>query len=524
MPARWVHIGLLALAPLVFAVIGVALGKKTGWDLHNYHWYNPFAWLTNRLDVDVGVGHHATYYNPLADVPLYLLGSSLPSWTVGLFLGGVTGIVVALLGAIAYQTLQLRSDAQRLLAATAMALLGASGAGAWQEIGDPANDIPAAIGIFAALWLLLARSERLSVFDSFAVRTVVIAGALCGMSVGLKLTTAPFAVGLVGAMLCIDGAFKVRLARTAAFGAAALCGMLICAGFWLWRMWEFSGNPLFPYFNDLFKSPLILTENYRDLNFRPQGIGEYLLFPFLFSADSHHVSESAFRDLRIAAVYVLLPLVTIFMAGKKVRADLIEPSKAKLLFVFATLAYFAWVSVFGIYRYLIPLEMLAPLLIACAIALFPLARTMRLVGFVVAMTSLQLAVQVDLSDRQSWNGPYVQVDVPVIQDAESTMVLMTGHEPMSYVIPYFPRAIPFVRIDSWLVHGSDRTTGLARTMRKRVAAHSGPLWVLFAPLETQAMLAALNNYDLALRSGTCRPVTSNVGIALAFCRVDKVAA
>jgi len=521
MQTTWLRIGALALAPLLFAIIGVALGKKTGWDLHNYHWYNPFAWLTNRLDMDVGVGHHATYYNPLSDVPLYLIGSSMPSWAVGLFLGGVAGIVVALLGAIAYQVLPLRNARQRLAGAITLALLGAIGAGAWQEIGDPANDIPAAIGIFAALWLLLAHSERLGRLNLSALRTIALAGLLCGMSVGLKLTTAPFAVGLVGVALCIAGSFKTRVVRTAAFGTASLCGMLLCAGFWMWHMWEFSGNPLFPYFNDIFKSPLILTENYRDLNFRPASLGEYLLFPFLFAADSHHVSESGFRDLRIAALYVLLPLATAFLVGKKIRTDLVAPSKAKMLFLFAALAYFAWVSVFGIYRYLIPLEMMAPLLMACAIALLPLEKTVRVAAFFVAIVALQLMVKVDLSDRQSWSGRYVQVDVPTVQDPERTMVLMTGHEPMSYVIPYFPRDIPFVRIDSWLVHGSDRTTGLARSMRKRVAAHAGPLWVLFAPLETQAMLDALRHYDLALRSGTCRPVTSNVGIALALCQVDK---
>jgi len=514
-PLPRINLALLALAPVLFAVLGVALGKKTGWDLHNYHWYNPFALLNDRFAMDVGVGHHATYYNPLSDVPLYLIGSWLPSWTVGAFLGAMAGVAVALLGAIAYQALRLHNDFYRSMAAAGLALLGAIGAGAWQEIGDPANDIPAAIGIFAALWLLLSRSERLIAPDRASLRIVALAGALCGMSVGLKLTTAPFALGLIAVAACIGGGFKVRFTRTTLFGIGALFGMLACSGFWMWRMWEFSGNPLFPYFNDIFKSPLILADNYRDLNFRPKDIVEYLMFPFLFSSDSHHVSESSFRDLRVAALYVLLPIAAVFMLGKPVRDDIVDVRKAKLLFVFAAVSYFAWSAVFGIYRYLIPLEMIAPVLIACVAALLPMPGR-RFALFAAVVVSLQLFVRVDLSDRQSWRGPYVQVHVPPLATTNN-MVLMTGHEPMAYVIPSFPREIPFVRIDSWLVHGSDRTTGLARSMRARVAAHTGSLWVLFAPLETQAMLDALRNYDLALRPDSCRPVTSNVGVTLALC-------
>lgn len=507
--------GLLAAAPLLFAVISLILGKKTGWDFHNYHWYNPFALLTGRFYTDVGVGHHATYYNPLPDVPLYLIGSTLPPWAVGIFLGALAGIAVALVGLIAYETLTLRDERKRIGAASAVALLGAIGAGAWQEIGDPANDITAAIGIFASLWIMLARHERTS------LRLIAFAGALCGAAVGLKLTTAPFALGLLAVALCYGGTFKTRLLTTLAFGVSAFIGMLICGGFWMFRLWEFSGSPLFPYFNDVLKSPLILDESYRDLNFRPDSWREFVLFPFLFAMDSLHVSEASFRDVKIAVLYVLLPVMWLLLLTKKVQLDVVAVPKFKLLLIFSAVSYFSWAAVFGIYRYLIPLEMMAPLLIAASVALLPIPN--RLIVFAVAMLAMQSLTRVDLSDRQAWNEPYVEVDAPAWREASGAMVLMTGYEPMSYVIPSFPRDVPFLRIDGWLVHGSDRATGLARRMRERVAAHTGPLWVLFAPMESQAMMSALQHYELDLHADSCRTIASNIGNALQFCQVSKPA-
>src|SRR5215831_12211687 len=102
---RRLHLGLLAAAPIVFAAIALAMGKKTGWDFFNYHWYNPYALLNDRFGFDAVVGHNATYYNPIADVPLYFLVSYGPAWLGGIFLGAMTGITVALVGVLAFQTL-----------------------------------------------------------------------------------------------------------------------------------------------------------------------------------------------------------------------------------------------------------------------------------------------------------------------------------------------------------------------------------------------------------------------------------
>lgn len=524
-------------APCFVALLSLWIGKKTGWDFYNYHWYNPYAFLHDRFDFDIAVGHHATYYNPLSDLPLYWIASLGPSWLGGLFSGAMAGVVVSLIGLLAYQVLPIENKNYRTATAALIAIASISGAGAFQEIGDPANDIPAAIGVVAALILIvreygrvgngsLDRGER-----SRSETTLYIgAGLLVGAAVALKLTIAVYAVGIAGALAIIGNRQASRspsmvalafhhLSRSIWFSLGVVLGLLIVGGSWMHTLWSYSGNPVFPYFNDFVQSPLLAPESHRDLNFRPHGFFNRLLFPFHFTANSRVASESVFRDAHVLMLYLLIPLTAMLrfvLAGPKPTLSI----AAKFLFAFATISYLAWMMVFGIYRYLIPLEMLASLCIVLAILSWPIAIRWRIGIAVATLITAQLAVRVDTSDRQSWDGKYIEVTVPELPNPDASMVVMTGKAPMSYVIPSFPPGIPFLRIDGWLVSSGDRTHGLAQSMRERIAHQQGPLYVLFDPIERDMATAALDNYALSLTE-TCQQVTSNIDKALQLCAVAK---
>ena len=38
------------VGPLAVAALSLWLGQSTSWDLRNYHWYNPYALLTGRME------------------------------------------------------------------------------------------------------------------------------------------------------------------------------------------------------------------------------------------------------------------------------------------------------------------------------------------------------------------------------------------------------------------------------------------------------------------------------------------
>lgn len=515
---------LMIAAPLLFAAIAVALGRDNGWDLQNYHWYNPYAWLHHRLGFDVAVAHHATYYNPLADLPFYWIASHAPAWLVGAYLGALFGIAVALIGAIAYQTIICTNPLWRIAIATLLAVAGAIGGGAFPAVGGTSNDVPAAIGILAALWLLLRGLAQLrrAEFTAQALGIALLAGIFAGMSVGLKLTTATYAMGLAVATAAIPTTWKKRSSNVFLLGIGMLLGIALCGGFWFWSMWQYGQNPFFPYFNQWFQSPLLTDASYRDLTFvDAHDWLDKLLLPWLFTVDSRHVAEWSFRDAKILAAYVLIPLSLIASALNKRREPAMAAAATTFLFCFAAVAYLAWLKLFSIYRYLIPMEMLAPLLIALAILMWPIAMQKRITIIVLALLGCQFTVSMGLQ-RTGWDTSYVNVRVPQLSDPQHTMILMSGKSPMAFVIPSFPRNIPFLRIDGWTVSGNDRSSGLAQQMRSRVAQHTGPLLLLFSSYESRDADSAIRAYGLRLLPGSCQKVYSNIAEPLQLCELQKL--
>ena len=76
--------------------------------------------------------------------------------------------------------------------------------------------------------------------------------------------------------------------------------------------------------------------------------------------------------MRVGVAYVLM-IVTMplwFLARRR-ENSLVAPDVAAALFAFAGVSYIAWLRVFAIYRYILILEMLSPLLIAAAVGLWP---------------------------------------------------------------------------------------------------------------------------------------------------------
>lgn len=514
--------GLVLAAPLLCAVLALWLGKGVGWDLLNYHWYNPYALLHQRLGFDVAVAHVATYYNPALDLPLYLLGTQAPAWVVGAVLGALFGVAVALIGAIAWQLLGQPDSPWRLAACVLLAVAGAVGGGALPSLGDVANDVPVALGVFAALWLLLRAPALRVAGASLPDRRLLLAGACAGVSVGLKLTTGVYAAGLLAAVLALSPGWWPRLRAVVVLGAGLAAGFLLCAGPWLWRLWRYSGNPLFPYFNHWLHSPLGLDSDYRDLTFINGHWGGRLLFPWLFTVDSHRAAEWIFRDAHVLCAYVLVPVALLLMwrrRGRPAEPALPAVRPVLFLFVFAAASYIAWLQMFSIYRYLIPLEMLAPLLIALAILQWPLRLRWRLLAIALVLVAAQSLVKVTLQ-RQSWSSPYVSVQAPSLPDPQHSLVLMAGTAPMAYVIPAFPENIPFLRIDGWFVPYTDRSSGLARQMRQRVAAHAGPLWMLYRDYEHPRVMEAATDYGLRL-TDNCLAVTSSVAAPLRLCELAR---
>jgi hypothetical protein len=520
-PLQWIRsLSPLALAcafvPLFGALI-VLRGFNSDWDFLNYHWYNAYAWLTDRRGFDVAVAHHATYYNPVADIPVYLAAQVLPAWAVGFLIGCVHGLNLLLLYCLARAALTARAGTQGDWLALALAVAGTTGGMALMIVGNASNDMTVSLFVLLALLPLVHAAQS----DGDNRRWYfVAAGVAGGVAVGVKLTMAPFAFGLAAGAFALSAPLGTRLQRVALLGVGGVFGAALFGGLWAHTLWRETGNPIFPYFNHIIGSPLILDASYRDPRFLPRGVLEALAYPFLFAWDGMKVNDIPFRDVKIALAYAIVPLTVLWAV--LMRRPL--TGVMRVLFTTSAVSYVVWLSVFGIYRYALTLEMLAPLLIALALSLWPLsdrARLGTLAGlwlFALLATGWSYIGAIGGPTR----GPHVEVAVPPIEDPASTLVVMAGVEPMGYIVPSFPPDIAFLRIDGWLDSPTSHSA-FGDRMRARIDAHRGAFFGVFIDRERERAVAAFAADGLVLAGPDCATIRSNVGEPLLWCALQRKA-
>src|SRR5262249_782742 len=141
-------------------------------------------------------------------------------------------------------------------------------------------------------------------------------------------------------------------------------------GYWALHLEQTTGNPLFPYFNETFKSPLALPAPYRDMRFLPTHFWTAVLFPVLFTLNWAIADDIPFRDIRVMLAYVTaIAAILFWLGGRRSKDPLVFPDAARPILAFAAVSYLVWLKMFAIYRYIVGLEMLAPLIVAIAIGL-----------------------------------------------------------------------------------------------------------------------------------------------------------
>ncbi|MDE3116881.1 MAG: hypothetical protein KGL26_14870 [Pseudomonadota bacterium] len=514
---EWLFLGLVVFGWALFVVV---LGKDTSWDFRNYHWYTPYALLHHRMGFDVAVAHQATYYNPLIDVPFYLAAKHLPSWLALGLLGALQGANVVPLYLIARALL---GPGQKKLIAAAAALLGITGGLTISLAGMTLYDNVMSLFALGGLALLIDRREQLANGPlKQALAISAIAGFIVGSAVGLKLPEAPYALGFAAALTVVPGDARRRLQRLLAGGAGGVLGVALFAGYWFVHMAHVTGNPLFPYFNEYFHSPLALTVSYRDTRFLPQDIWRVLFDPIYFALDWHTADDIPNQDMRVALAYVgIISTAGLWLLRRRSKEPLAAPDGSLILFAFWAVSYASWLAVFGIYRYILSLEMLSPIAVVAAVGSWPLSRRLRLATLgVLALATLAYTRAEKLQPRAPLGDPYVQVKIPAIADPAHTMILMTGIEPMGFLVPELPPQIPVLRIDGWLIQPNDGSDLTAKT-RARVAAFKGALYLIAAPGEIARAHWAVGQYGLAFTNAACTAITTNLGGPYLFCPLSR---
>jgi hypothetical protein len=179
-----------------------------------------------------------------------------------------------------------------------------------------------------------------------------------------------------------------------------------------------------------------------------------------------------------------------------------------------------WLALFAIYRYAVVLEMLAPLVVVAALGRWPLGPRLRWAICLGLAAAALAGTTLSFGDRTRPGSKLVAVTVPPIRSPASTLAILTGLQPVGFLIPSFPPQVGFIRIDGFLTSAA-APSPLRSQALARIAAHQGDLFVLYDAGEAARMRAALAAAGLAPRQETCHTVSNNLMGSDEWCLVER---
>lgn len=470
------------LVPIFFGFYSLWLGADANWDLYNYHMYNPFAWLHGKLLIDFAPAGVQSYFNPLLDVFFYLANTHLPSRIVGFVMGALHGMAFVLILAIAQNAMPHLSAENRYRVPLLLALAGCLTANFLSGLGNSMGDDTTALFGLAGLALLLHNWNQLGLWSARAAATTLAAGIVVGLGVGLKLTNATFAVAMSLALLSYPASAIVRLRVAFLFGVGVLLGFTLTAGYWMYYLWQTFGNPLYPLFGELFPNPMTRPDFMGDPRWRPHGWFETTLWPYLFSADSKRLGEIKIHQIIWSIVYTLFWVwvavrATSWVTGRRMTGGI--DARARFVLLFVAVGYLAWMEMFSIYRYIVTIEVLTPIIVWILLhQLLPNRAGEKIAGVLLAAAcAVVITGGARTAGHEGWADPLWHAEVPAISQPEATtvvfaMVQTTAH---AWLATQFPDKVAFAQID----FSFPGTKAFDNHVKKQMRQRGGPIFAIF---------------------------------------------
>jgi len=512
---RWTGIGISLLVALCFGIWSVLLGQDKNWDLLNYHLYNPYAFLNDRVEFDLAPAGIQTYFSPMLDVAYFTAISHLSPKTVGFLLGFLQGLNFFLLFKIAGRVL--KNHEQSNLYALLLALAGVLTVGFLAEVGTTMQDNLVALFPLLSLWMIISSIGALNAARQRPVWLLVIAaGIVAGIGIGLKLVTAIYALPLCLSFLVLPVPVFRRFKLSFIFGLSVLLGLFATGGYWLFEVWRLFGNPLFPQFNNYFHGELAPLEETRDLRFLPKTLFDKIFYPVIFTFDPQRAAELRYQQFSWLVAYIAVlglfanKLISFFRKTKEQRRW--SPEAAYLL-AFFCISYFFWLNIFGIYRYLIVIELLIPLLLFVIITYLFNARFTAM----VALLCIGLLTIVNLRGTPDWGhaewaDTVYRVEASELSAVPEPAAIYLAGQPLAWIAPALDIHSPFIQI----VPNMSVSEAYWQRAKILTAERSGKRFVVFEsddPVILHRAREALVRLDLSVDENSCGHINAFLGKA-----------
>lgn len=519
---------ILVCAMLFFGALSVSFGQDVNWDWANYHYYNPYALLNGRVDFDYAPAQVQSYLNPLIDLPFYYLVTYLPPVWAGFIMGALHGINFWLVYLIGYNIFLFKSSSKRIITSLICAAIGVYGPGFLSELGTTFNDNLVSLFALAALLLVIKNLSR----DKASWTVLFISGLILGFGAGLKMTLMVFAVGALIAVPLLFNGWKERLTSIAVYGTAVAGGFVLSSWFWMLTLWNKFHSPLFPFFNKIFRSPYWDYVNFSDQRYLPKGFTQFLLYPLCLALENALFGEALIRDMRIPIIYILVMLAilksiyslyvskeTLSIGDKD--GDNINGRAAMFLVVFFVATYVVWQAVFSIYRYIVALEILGPIIIILLLSYILKKFYTRAAVAIVLFLVIVFGMKSPDWGHTAWTDSFFGVEVPSIEYGRDTIVVMLSGEATSYVIPFFPADIRFVRVQSNF-QDPKKENMFQLEIRQLLEKHNGPTYLLTTTKSNvDEAQEIIKSYQMQIMPQGCMPIKARLQDDLLLCRMER---
>ncbi len=316
--ALWIYIG-------CFCVI-CPLFPDADW--LNYHHYNCWAFLNGRMGLDFLASNSRACINPLIDLPTYFLINLLNNHpklfifvsaidTAGLFFVfyKILDLVIEKSHEFATKTLVILFSILYMILAPAIVI----------GLDFARNDTIIAFLLLSSFYLFLKYYLEVKKSETKRFFMLFLCGIFSGIALGLKLSVASFVFGLGLLFLIFFKKSQSGMKDLFLWLCGVVSAFFVIDGWWLLKCYSVFQNPLFPYYNHIFKSPFADAVNFSGNDYwlsYPKNLFEFIFYPFIKSNYFTYFFENHGVDYRFPIAFVSTIFLIICM--KKDKSEIIQ--------------------------------------------------------------------------------------------------------------------------------------------------------------------------------------------------------
>lgn len=460
------NIFIIFLLILIIDTISFHLGEDFNWDLRVFHFYNGYIYLNGSYIKD-SLGY---FLDPFCNSFYYLLIYNFNPLIVAFVISTIQSFSIIL---IFFLSMILFDDfiySQRIIISFFIALSGIFGPIFISELGGTMNDVLLSCLIIASVLFCVKALNNINnnVNVKKIILFIILSGAMIGIASGLKLTNLIYLLSIsfsFGIILFlsknktdVNKLFYFIIFIFSIFLFFTITLMPI--GLQLWNNFR---NPIFPFFNNLFKSPYYKTIAWHDNRWFPKSFLTYIEMPFLFMFQSPvwwrpNLSywmgmEMPYRVFTFAAIALLLPFYFILKVKEYIKKKDIKNKEFLFLIFFFTTSFIIWQFEFSYYRYIATLEIMAPLILM--LMLFSLFKKYnKFILYFCLLVVISISILGYPTDNWGRIKPfpenYFGLNKKTFKKFSNSLIIVGNQTgmPFNFVLPYFPSGDQFLFADS----------------------------------------------------------------------------